>query len=328
MTSWKTLGQRVNIMHENLPKSDHFHLRDLAPGVFAALARPMGQADCNGGIIDLGNRTVVVESLLSPDAADDLRDAALQLTGRPVDLVLLTHHHFDHIWGCQAFEEKVCILSSQQTYRMIEEAGEGDLKQNQAYARDMLKKTQAQLQMEQDENKIAQLTSSIDQLRKRLELIDTIRLRLPDLVCNSTLSVYGSRRCIQFIPFEKAHSTGNSVIYLPEEGIIFMGDLLFTRIHPFMSDGNPQGWTRVLDKIAALEPVTVVPGHGRISTLADIKEMRAYIQLIAGKVQAFVQAGKPETALDEIELPEPYASWEAADLLESSLHGLYQWYST
>jgi len=314
-------------MHRNLPKSDHFHLRELAPGVYAALARPMGQADCNGGIIDLGSRTVLVESLLSPDAAADLRDAAVQLTGRPVDLVLLTHHHFDHIWGSQAFDDKVCILSSQETYRLIEEVGQNDLKQNQAYARDMLKKTRDQMRVEKDESKLAELSSSIDQLEKRLKLIDIIRLRLPDVVCNGPLSIHGSRRSIHFIPFEKAHSSGNSVIFLPDERIIFMGDLLFTRIHPFMGDGDPQGWARVLDKIAVLDPETVVPGHGPISTLSDIKAMREYVQLIAEKVQAFVKAGKPETALHEIELPEPYASYEAADLLERSLRGLYDWYS-
>ena len=314
-------------MSEQLPKSEHFELKKLAEGVYAALARPEGLAGCNGGIIDLGNRTAVVDTFISPAAAADLRDAALQLTGRDPDLVFITHHHSDHIWGNQAFEKHVCILSSQETFRVIEETGEESLKQNRKDMLEMIDQTQEQLKAEADAGKKAEIAANLEQYQRRLALVNSIQLRLPSLVCQGPLSFYGTLRNAEFIPYERAHSPGNSVIFLSRDGILFVGDLLFARRHPFMGDGAPQGWIRVLEKIIELNPETIVPGHGPVSTLAEIKEMRDYIQVISEKVQAFVKAGKPASALDEIELPEPYVSWQPQMLLERSLNGLYQYYS-
>lgn len=313
-------------MSETLPKSDHFHLRKLADGVFAALARPEGLAACNGGIIDLGNRTAVIDTFLSPDAAADLRDAAETLSGRPVELVLLTHHHFDHIWGNQAFAENTCIFSSEETFRVIQETGETSLQQNRENLTATLKQAREQIGSERDEGKKAGIAAQIEQMERRLAMMERIKLRLPSLTCQGPLSFHGTQRNAEFIPFEKAHSPGNSVIFLPQDGILFVGDLLFARRHPFMGDGDPQGWISVLEKIEEMAVDVVVPGHGPLSTLAEIKEMRDYIQVLTEKVQAFVKAGNPAEALNKIDLPEPYASWEPRDLLMRSLTALYQRY--
>lgn len=314
-------------MTAQLPKSDHFHLKELADGVFAALARPEGMAACNSGIIDMGNRTAVLDTFLSPEAGADLRRAAEEITGRGVELVLLTHHHFDHIWGNQAFDEKTCIFSSEETLRVIQETGEESLKQNRINAEELLGQRRQKLQAEEDEEERAELAAAIDALEKRLKLIDSIRLRPPNMTCQGPLSFYGTKRIVEFIPYKKAHSPGNSVIRLPNENILFVGDLLFKGMHPFMGDGDPQGWIDVLEKIIALEPKTVVPGHGALATVDDVHELNTYLHVLTMKVKDFIKAGKPAAELGEIELPEPYASWETKDQLKRSLNFLYPFYS-
>ena len=141
------------------------------------------------------------------------------------------------------------------------------------------------------------------------------------------MTFYGTARNVEFIPYEKGHSPGNAVVYLPQDEVVFVSDLLFARRHPFMGDGDPDGWLRVLEKIEALQPNVIVPGHGALSTIEEIKLLAEYIQVVKERVQAFVKAGKSPDSLHEIVLPEPFASWQPQDLLMRTLNGLYQFYS-
>jgi hypothetical protein len=65
------------------PRSKHFKLEELAPGVWAAIHNDKyGHAICNAGIVDLGNNTVVLDPFITTEAARDLKKAAEHLTGR------------------------------------------------------------------------------------------------------------------------------------------------------------------------------------------------------------------------------------------------------
>jgi cyclase len=87
----------------DLPTSRHFQLEQLAEGVYAAIALAGGGSGSNAGMIDLGDRTLVFDTFLTPQAADELRAAAEHLLGRPVAYVINSHWHCDHIQGNQAF---------------------------------------------------------------------------------------------------------------------------------------------------------------------------------------------------------------------------------
>ena len=80
-------------------------------------------------------------------------------------------------------------------------------------------------------------------------------------------------------------------------------------------------------RIEELEPEMVVPGHGELSTVEEIRLMGEYIQVVSARVKEFVRAGKNAELLHEIVLPEPFASWEPQDLLMRTLNGLYEFYS-
>src|SRR5690348_17354447 len=86
-----------------LPTSKHFRLEPLLDGVYAAIGIEGTGSGSNAGIIDLGDRTLVFDTFLTPQAADDLRTAAERLSGRPVAFVINSHWHSDHIHGNQAF---------------------------------------------------------------------------------------------------------------------------------------------------------------------------------------------------------------------------------
>src|SRR5690242_19894952 len=93
----------MSIADATLVSSKHFHLEELAEGVYAAIATIDGGAVCNAGIIDLGDQLVIFDTFLTPQAATDLRAAAERLVGRAVTLVINSHWHGDHVQGNMSF---------------------------------------------------------------------------------------------------------------------------------------------------------------------------------------------------------------------------------
>src|SRR5512142_3305829 len=108
--------------------SDHFTTYQVSDGVFAAIATTGGAAISNAGIVDLGGRTLVFDTFMTPEAALDLRRAALGLTGREADLVVNSHYHNDHIWGNQVFDPGILIASTSQTLKLMQTAGREEIR--------------------------------------------------------------------------------------------------------------------------------------------------------------------------------------------------------
>ncbi len=107
----------------NTTLSRHFTIHELAEGVFAAVATGGGAAISNSGIIDLGNLTVIYDTFLTPQAARDLLAAARYLTGREPEIIINSHYHNDHIWGNQVFSPQAHIISTTETYHLIQTEG-------------------------------------------------------------------------------------------------------------------------------------------------------------------------------------------------------------
>jgi glyoxylase-like metal-dependent hydrolase (beta-lactamase superfamily II) len=110
--------------NETAPTSPHFRIEKLADGVYAAIHKDGGGAICNAGIVGLGDRTLVFDVFLTPQAARDLKVAAELLTRKPVTLVVNSHCHNDHIWGNQVFTAQADILSTVTTAEMIAHEGQ------------------------------------------------------------------------------------------------------------------------------------------------------------------------------------------------------------
>lgn len=110
-----------------LPTSPHFRLEELAQGVFAAIHTPGGGAMSNAGIIDLGDRTLIFDTCQSPEAATDLQRAAATLCGRPVDYVVNSHWHGDHVLGNQTFAAATIIATPTTRVLMATELAEPDV---------------------------------------------------------------------------------------------------------------------------------------------------------------------------------------------------------
>lgn len=66
---------------------------------------------------------------------------------------------------------------------------------------------------------------------------------------------------------------------------MFSGDILFTDFHPYMGDGDIMGWQLALDFLSTLGAEKIIPGHGPLSTIKDVADMKAYITVFDGKAK-------------------------------------------
>ena len=74
-----------------------------------------------------------------------------------------------------------------------------------------------------------------------------------------------------------SHSAGSIVVAVPEQKVLFTGDILFTDFHPYLGEGDLPGWAKTLDMIHAMDVDHIIPGHGPLSTKKDLEEMKNYL---------------------------------------------------
>ena len=308
-----------------LPVSKHFRLQELAEGVYAVIHIDGGTAIGNAGIVDLGDRTVVYDTLFAPQAGVDLRAAAEALTGRPVDAVINSHWHNDHIWGNQAFDANTDIVSSEETRRMIiATRGHGAFDQFMANAEAELESTRVQFQATEDQGQRRQLALWIDYWQGVVEGKPILQVRAPNLTFTGRMAFHGTARSAELIAYAGGHTEDDAVLFLPREGIAFMSDLLFIGHHPYLGGGDPGRLLHILDQVSELAPKLLVPGHGPVGTAESLEHMRQYVITLDGLARQMVQDGEAEETIDTMTIPEPYDDWLFASFFPGNMHFLFQ----
>jgi cyclase len=138
--------------NHHLPTSEHFTLERLAEGVYAAIATEGGLAFSNAGIVDLGKRTLVFDTFDSIRAAEDLKAAAEQLTGRPASYVVISHWHPDHWTGNQLFVPRASVIATPEIREWMIPVGRDilEFQEDHSGAEEELRQCQERLEGESD----------------------------------------------------------------------------------------------------------------------------------------------------------------------------------
>ena len=222
--------ENVSIMKqdEKLFESRHFDIEELADGVFTAIHKDGGAAICNAGIIDLGDRTLIFDSFLTPQAARDLKAASEALTGKAVSIVINSHCHNDHIWGNQVFEGHAEIISSGETRQVIATAGMKEYEWFKENAAKRLKSIQDEYESIEDEAARGELTMWLSYYQGLVDDLPELRVVQPTLTFEGRFEIPGTRRLVELIEYHDGHTKSDVILYLPQDCIIFMGDILLT----------------------------------------------------------------------------------------------------
>jgi glyoxylase-like metal-dependent hydrolase (beta-lactamase superfamily II) len=290
------------------PVSPHFALSKLADGVYAAIASDTGFAVSNSGIIDLGQGLLIFDSFISPQAAADLRNAAVALTGKPVLYVVDSHFHNDHIRGNQEFSG-AHIISTILTRGLIEKEEPEEIAWEKANIAARLRAAQDSLAAERKSDRRAEDRFWVRYYEAIKESQGTLRTVLPDLTFEGRLLLEGPLRSAELLDMGRGHTESDLILYLPAEKIVFMGDLLFIHRHPYLPDGYPANWVHTLERALKLDIRLAVPGHGPVGIVTDIKIMAGYITAVGNLATELAGRGATDQEIASQPVPAAYQAW-------------------
>jgi cyclase len=305
------------------PISKHFTMEKLADGIYAAIHNNEGgHAICNAGIIDLGDKTIVIDPFISPVAASDLKQQAEYLTGRAVSLVINLDPHNDHTSGNQVFVPGSDIISTPNARKYIRDHFDKELEYNKKTAPEELIQIQKQLK-DASGNEKSELILWQSYNQAIIESFSELKMTLPNITVDDTMIIYGSKRRIVLIPTGTGHTNGDMVAWLPEDRIIFMSDQLFVKNHPYMGDGDPESWENNLKQIIALNPEIAVPGHGPVGDINSLHVMVDYIETLTEMIKDEIRKGTDENKVTGLPVPAKYNDWGVSSFYKVNLKFLY-----
>lgn len=299
----------MTIHLETFKESKHFRITNVAQGIYAAIAVPGTGSVGNAAILDLGDTTLVVDTFNTLQAAEDLKKAANNLTGKPVSYVVNTHWHSDHTSGNQVFTPEAQIISTSGTQEIMATFGQSRLAQQRANPESIyqaIKEVEGIIQLETDEKLKQELEWENASDRSYVEILPRLIYTLPTLTFDHHLMIHGRDRTVQLITYGGGHTKSDAFVYLPEEKLAIMGDLVLSKHHPVMMHANLKDWLAILEQVEQLEIETIIPGHGEVCSMEALYDVRSYIKDIMALVGESIKNG---THLDDLQVPKAYQPW-------------------
>lgn len=289
----------------------YFKLETIQEGIYAAIEKKGGGAFANAGIIDLGDQTIVFDTLNTQQAGEALRKVAEEVTGKPVSWVINSHWHGDHIHGNQSFPESK-IVSSRKTREKMAEIHPNKMendKNNSGALHDQIDRLEKELSTSNDPD----LATDINFKKEIADSLPTLELVLPRYTFQDEFSIHGTERSVNILTYGGGHTLCDAILYLPEEKIAFLSDLLFVKSHPiFFDETNLEQWAENLKKVDELDMKIVVPGHGPVATKDEFGPIVDYMQDIS-------ELAKGDKDIDTIEIPDKYKEWKSGNVFHPNL---------
>ena len=274
--------------------SDLFEVKEVADGVYAAIAAPQYKLNSNAAIILTNDGVVVVDSHSKPSAAQALHQHIQGLSKQPVRKLINTHFHWDHWQGNQVYAKifpELSVITSERTQHNLITPGAGV--GGVAFIQQQIDALPAEIAQLKDD--IARASSAADKARLEthlqqaeafLEELGSFNPILPThTVAQSTTLDEGGRE-IQLMLLGRAHTDGDLFTYLPKEKVIITGDAVVDWM-PFLGDGYPEEWIGTLDALEQIDFTHMIMGHGEVAPKSHVAFFRSYLtDLIAAVKQA------------------------------------------
>lgn len=279
-------------------------LREIERDVYACLQEDRGLGYSNSGLVTRGGG-LVVDTFWDLRHTRELIESYARVWREPARHVVNTHHNGDHCWGNQLFPEAEIIGHRLCAEAMLEEAPE---------------------LMQAVRSSSSSPDPVVAALSERLADWDFagIELTPPTTLIEDRLDLNLDGTPVQIIYLGPAHTQGDVIVHLPEQHVVFAGDILFWRCTPIGWQGTYATWFAALDHIVGLEPGVIVPGHGPLCGLEGPREMKAYLEYVYSESKRFFEAGLPALeAARKIELG-PYADWTEPERLVFNVERAYR----
>ena len=269
-------------------------LVEVADGVFAYVQATGGLCISNAGFIVGDDDVLIVDTLFTRSMNREFQAHIRRVTSKPVRHLINTHHHVDHTLGNALFPES-CIIAHHM----------------------------APAEMERVE-----VPGILPRVVPHFAAdIEGVPVRLPDITFEGSLEFNLGERRVQLFSLTPGHSFSDVVVYLPQERVLFAGDIAFFRVTPVTFDGYVSGWIRSIDRLARMDVDVVVPGHGPVGDLKDLQLVRGYLTLLRRQARrAYARGLTAEEAVQGLRLGE-YAAWTEPERAIFTVKRLYREFS-
>lgn len=198
------------------------------------------EGDPNSGVIIGDDSVMVIEAQATPRLADTVIAEIRKVTDKPITHLMLTHYHAVRVLGASAYGADQIIMS--ETARaMVAERGQEDW------------------------------DSEFDRFPRLFQGHESIPgLTWPTTTFSDRMTVYLGKRRVDIMHLGRAHTAGDAVIWIPDEEVMFTGDIVEYHSACYCGDGYLTEWSETLDKIAAFDPRAIAPGRGDALVGADM----------------------------------------------------------
>ncbi len=270
-------------------------LQEVASGAWAmvtSMIEPEGGGP-NSGFVVAGDKVIVIDALISLGSARELLRGIKDITGREPAFLVNTHSHSDHVNGNQVFAPPATIIAHENVREVLLRDGQSIIERTR-------------------------------QTRPALaEDLKEARIVAPGIIYRNYLRLCFGGRTVELIHPGKAHTLGDTMVYLPEEGVLYAGDLLFNHIIPPIF-GDSAGWVAAIEQIEKMDIKAIVPGHGFVGTKQDITELKnCLIELRRQVKKCYDRELSKEKALSEIDMG-VYRQWPHQERLTLDIDQLYK----
>ena len=234
----------------------------LSPHAYAYTA----EGDPNTGIVVGDDAVMVIDTQATPVMAQDVIRRIREVTDKPIRYVVLSHYHAVRVLGASAYRPDH-VIASRDTYDLIVERGEADMK------------------------------SEIERFPRLFRAVESVPgLTWPTIVFEKRLTLWLGNLQVELLQLGRGHTKGDTVVWLPQDRVLFSGDLVEYEATPYTGDAYLSDWPDTLDAIEALNPAKLVPGRGAaLTTPADVRAglngTRAFVEAMFESVKRGVALG-------------------------------------
>jgi glyoxylase-like metal-dependent hydrolase (beta-lactamase superfamily II) len=281
-------------------------LQEVGDGLYAYLQPDGSWGWSNAGLVVDGERTLLVDTLYDLALTEQMLQAmrrAVPAAAR-IDTLVNTHANGDHCYGNQLVDG-ARILASERTAAEM-----GELPP--AVMAALLEQAPA----------MGRLGAFFQQCFGAFDF-KGIELALPDETFAGELELNVGGRALTLMEVGPAHTRGDTLVHVVEDGVLFSGDILFSQAHPIAWAGPVSNWIAACDRILALDVDVIVPGHGPLADLGAVRELRAYFEYLYDEARACHAEGMtPLQAARSIAL-QRWADWGESERLVVNIANIY-----
>lgn len=216
----------------------------------------------NSGVVIGDDAVLVVDTRISAKKARKFIADIKKVTDKPIKYVVNTHYHLDHSWGNCEFVKLGAVVIGHENGRLVEPKVKADMKNARNFG----------------------LTS---------QDMEGTTPSVPTVTFKDSLLVDLGSVTVTLSYLGHTHTDDSIVALVEPDAVLFAGDILFTHYHPSLGYSDVRQWQKALAEIETTSARIIVPGHGPVSTVEDIRDLKIYLAqfdeqakaLCAGKTQ-------------------------------------------